>query len=196
MRTYEREPKFLIDGGYLERIEDFELDGRTVRASRLGYRITTAFVDRFLGRIFEMPDRVFTDEILCPELQDRVVFAAGVDAICEAQRRVALNYFEDGSSDAACPPVKVLLHVMAYGHYEGQSIADPALRAMFTREAVLASDWYQARLVAKQARDVALWTRHVAATGSAFARDRLAWVRSPKYLQSLHGTIGADPVDM
>jgi hypothetical protein len=196
MRTYEREPKFLIDGGYLERIEDFELDGRTVRASRLGYRITTAFVDRFLGRIFEMPDRVFTDEILCPELQDRVVFAAGVDAICEAQRRVALNYFEDGSSDAACPPVKILLHVMAYGHYEGQSIADPALRAMFTREAVLASDWYQARLVAKQARDVALWTRHVAATGSAFARDRLAWVRSPKYLQSLHGTIGADPIDM
>jgi hypothetical protein len=67
---------------------------------------------------------------------------------------------------------------------------------MFTREAVLASDWYQARLVAKQARDVALWTRHVAATGSAFARDRLAWVRSPKYLQSLHGTIGADPIDM
>jgi hypothetical protein len=196
MRTYEREPAFLIDGGYLERIEDFELDGRTVRASRLGYRITTAFVDRFLGRIFEMPDRVFADEILRPELQDRAVFAAGVDAICEAQRRVALNYFEDGSIDAACPPVTVLLHVMAYGHYEGQSIADPALRAMFTREAVLSSDWYQARLAAKQARDIALWTRHVAATGSALARERLTWVRSPKYLQSLHGTIGADPIDM
>jgi hypothetical protein len=195
MRTYEREPQFLIDGGFLERIEDFELDGRTVRASRLGYRITTAFVDRFLGRIFEMPDRVFTDEILRPELQDRAVFAAGVDAICEAQRRVALNYFEDGSIDAACPPVRVLLHVMAHGHYEGRSIADPALRAMFTRDAVLASDWYHARLAAKQARDVALWTRHVAATGSALARERLAWVSSPKYLQSLHGTIGADPIE-
>jgi hypothetical protein len=66
---------------------------------------------------------------------------------------------------------------------------------MVTRDAVLASDWYHARLAAKQARDVALRTRHVAATGSALARERLAWVSSPKYLQSLHGTIGADPME-
>ena len=43
------------------------------------------------------------------------MFAAGVEAIVEAQRRVALNYFEDGSVDAACPPLKALLHIMAHG---------------------------------------------------------------------------------
>ncbi|MES1210453.1 MAG: hypothetical protein ABUS79_31320, partial [Pseudomonadota bacterium] len=195
MRTHEREPAFLIEGGYLEPVQDFEFDGRIVRASRLGYRITAAFVDRFLGRIFEMPDRVFSDELLRPELQDRAVFAAGVDAICEAQRRVALNYFEDGSIHAACPPVRALLHIMAHGAYEGRRVADPAVRAMFTRESVLASDWYGARLATKQQRDIALWTRHVRATDSAAARERLAAVSSPRYLQQLQGTIGADPIE-
>src|SRR6185312_7837964 len=55
MRVYEREPKFLIENGLLERVEDFEHQGRKVLASRLGYRITALFVDRFLGRIFELP---------------------------------------------------------------------------------------------------------------------------------------------
>ena len=93
MRTFEREPSFLIANGYLEPLKDFEFEGRTILASRLGYRITVAFVDRFLGRIFEMPDQVFHDELLRPELQDRAVFVAGVEAICDAQRRVALELF-------------------------------------------------------------------------------------------------------
>jgi hypothetical protein len=192
MRTFEREPGFLIAHGYLERVEDFTLEGRTVRASRLGYRITEAFVDRFLGRIFEMPDRVFTEELLRPELQDRAVFAEGVDAICEAQQRVAMNYFEDRSVDAACPPVKALLHIMAHGHYEGRDVNAPQIRAMFTREAVLASDWYRARLRRKQTIDIALWTRLAAASGTGRARQRLADVSAPAYLASLQGTIGAD----
>src|SRR5260370_20726473 len=50
MRVFEREPRFLIDNGFLEQVGDFELDSRAVLASRLGYRITAAFVDRFLGR--------------------------------------------------------------------------------------------------------------------------------------------------
>jgi hypothetical protein len=61
------------------------------------------FVDRFLGRIFEMPNAVFPEELLRPELQDPDMFAAGIDAIVEAQLLVALNYFEDGSIDDACP---------------------------------------------------------------------------------------------
>ena len=32
----------------------------------------------------------------------------GVDAVVEAQRLVALNYFEDGSVQGACPPLKAL----------------------------------------------------------------------------------------
>src|SRR5581483_2384324 len=119
MRVHERDPHFLISNGYLEPVSDFCLDGRTVLASRLGYRITTLFVDRFLGRLFETPDAVFTEAMLRPEKQDLAMFAAGVDAIVEAQTRVAKQYFEDGSVEAACPPLKALLHIMACGSYNG-----------------------------------------------------------------------------
>ena len=121
------------------------------------------FVDRFLGRLFETPDVVFTEEMLRPEKQSLELFAAGVDAIVEAQRRVALNYFEDGSVEAACPPLKALLHIMAHGEYEGWAWRTLRFRGLFGREAVLESDWYQERLRCKQERDVALWQRHLAA---------------------------------
>jgi hypothetical protein len=190
MRVFEREPKFLIASGYLEPVKDFTHEGRPVLASRLGYRITAAFVDRFLGRIFEMPAAVFPDDLLRPETQDLGVFVEGVEAICEAQRTVALNYFEDGSVENACPPIRALLHIMAYGD---RDINDPAFRAMFTREAMLRSDWYQDRLRAKQQQDIKLWTRHVKATNSEAARQGLERVTAPEYLRELEGTIGADP---
>ncbi len=85
---------------------------------------------------------------------------------------------------------------------------------MFTRESLLASDWYRERLQVKQERDIALWRRHVAsleafalapesvtARGLDFekrlskARKELARVSSPAYLDELIGTIGADPFD-
>ncbi|HTX16311.1 MAG TPA: hypothetical protein VMD77_13520, partial [Candidatus Baltobacteraceae bacterium] len=171
------------------------------------------FVDRYLGRIFETPDAVFPAELLRPELQDLRMFAAGVDAIVETQRRVAWNYFEDGSVEAACPPLRALLEIMAHGSCEGKSVNDPVIRAMFTRDSLLASDWYRERLRVKQQRDVALWHRHVRAleefrlaeqefppqdeidfeSRSALARAQLARVSSPAYLDELLGTIGADP---
>jgi hypothetical protein len=206
MRVAERDPEYLIRNGFLEKVEDLELDGRTVLASRLGYRITSLFVDRFLGRIFETPSAVFTEEMLRPELQDMSLFAAGVDAIVESQRRVAMNYFEDGSVEAACPPLQALLHIMACGSYEGKGISDPGIRDMFTRESLLASNWYRERLQAKQSRDIALWQRHLKALEEvvypdglnleerlAAARTQLARVSSGAYLEKLVGTIGADP---
>ena len=194
MRVAERDPAFLIGNGYLEKIEDFEYEGRKVRASRLGYRITELFVDRFLGRIFETPNAVFPEEVLKPEKQDAAMFATGMEAIVEAQRNVALNYFSDRSIEAACPPIRALLHIMAYGDYQGMREDDSALLKMFSREALLESDWYQARLLAKQKIDVALWTRHIAALhGSPKARTQLERVRSSAYLTELVGTIGADP---
>ncbi|HXE62380.1 MAG TPA: hypothetical protein VN519_02515 [Bryobacteraceae bacterium] len=193
MRVHEREPQYLIEKGLLARLEDFEYNGRRILASRLGYRITELFVDRFLGRIFELPGAVFPDLLLRPEKQDMENFAKGVDAICEAQRMVALNYFEDGSVNAACPPIRALLHVMAHGSYEGKGIEDPSIRGLFTREALLGSDWYAERLATKQKRDIALWTRHVAATNSTAAKAELDRVSSPAYLEELRGTIGADP---
>jgi hypothetical protein len=210
MRVSERNAPFLIASGYLEKLEDFPFEDRTIRASRLGYRITASFVDRFLGRMFELPNAVFPEELLRPEKQDRKVFAAGVDAIVEAQRTVALHYFEDGSVESACPPVKALLHIMAYGEYEGMRENDPRLREMFTRESLLSSEWYKARLRAKQSVDIALWTRHVESleaflnagntpaqidwkTRLADAHAELERVKNDTYIAALIGTIGADP---
>ncbi len=90
-----------------------------VLASRLGYRITSRFADRFFGRIFETPDAVFTEELLRPEKQDLADFVSGVTSIVDAQKRVATNYFEDGSVEAACPPLKALLHIMVNGYVAG-----------------------------------------------------------------------------
>ena len=216
MRVHERDPEFLKANGYLEKVCDFCLDGRTVLASRLGYRITPLFVDRFLGRVFETPVAVFTEQMLRPEKQDIVQFAAGVDAIVEAQTRVAGQYFEDGSVGAACPPLQALLHIMATGGYRGMGVEDAAVRCLFTREYLMESDWYRERLRTKQARDIALWTRHLCAierfqaTGDvprgvdgvdgvdiearlAESRRQLARVGAPDYLRELEGTIGADP---
>jgi hypothetical protein len=214
MQNAERDPQFLIENGYLEKIEDFELDGRKVLASRLGYRITAKFASVFLGRIFEVPGAVFTEEILRPETQDLHSFAEGIDAIVESQRSEAMHYFADGGIEAACPPLKALLHIMAHGHYDRLVHCSPGFRRMFTRESLLASEWYAERLRVRQERDVSLWKRHLAAVEAfraescrahpaqstnteellAIARKQLARVSAPVYLKSLSGTLGADPL--
>lgn len=182
-------------------------------ASRLGYRITHLFADRFLGRIFETPNAVLTEEILRPEKQDLAMYVSGIHAITETQARVARQYFEDGSVDAACPPIKALLHIMAHGHFEGMAASDPRVRQMFTREALITSDWYKERLLTKQQRDIALWQRHLQSLETfrvnstqqsvprgfglegriEAARAMLEEVRSEAYLASLNGMLGADP---
>jgi hypothetical protein len=211
---HERDPKRLIEAGHLEPVPDFELGGRTVLASRLGYRITAKFVHTFFGRVFDNPTAVFTDEILRPEIQDLAVFADGVDNIVEAQQRVAETYFADGTIEDACPPIRALLHIMAYGHCEGKDATHPDIRGLFTRESLLASDWYHERLAVKQQRDIALWERHVRSLSEFLARaghrdeaerlgiparlDRaraeLERVSALDYLGALAGTIGADPI--
>ncbi len=213
LKPQERNPAFLIAGGYLEKLEDFEYEGKTIPASRLGYRVTARFMRTFLGRIFDNPARVFNEAVLKPELQGMDIFVDGVLNIAEAQRRVALQYFDDGSVEQACPPLKALLYIMAYGQFEGKDIRHPELRDMFSRQRILASQWYKDRLITKQKVDVALWTRHVdyltayseqtrgepglenlqLATRLAKARQQLAIVSSPGYLQALVGTIGVDP---
>ena len=54
----ERDPQFLIREGLLDRLEDFEYNGETILASRLGYRINHRFVRRFFGRVFDNPTKV------------------------------------------------------------------------------------------------------------------------------------------
>jgi phosphoenolpyruvate carboxykinase (diphosphate) len=42
------------------------------------------------------------------------------------------------------PHLKALIHIMAYGEYEGLKIDSPEFRKMFTKEEVLKSKWYNA----------------------------------------------------
>jgi hypothetical protein len=211
--TEERGPRFLIDKGYLEKLDDFEHEGRQVLASRLGYRITELFVHEFMGKIFDNPNVAINEEILRPEIQDMECFVDGIDNIVEAQQKVAQRYLDDGSIEDACPPLKALLHIMAHGHYQGMDVHHAGIRAMFTREYLLGSDWYRERLEVKQQRDIRLWKRHVQSLQEfvnlpnyadvaehlnirerlRYAQQRLESTENEAYLESLVGTIGADP---
>lgn len=209
----ERDPLFLISEGMLERLSDYEFQGRRIQQSRLGYRITSRFVQRYFGRMFDNPDKVFDERILCPETQDEEGYADGIDHIVEAQARVAQQYFEDGSYELACPPLKVVLSAMAGGKGEARSLEDVEVRKLFTRESMLASAWYRERLEAKQRVDIRLWEGHekylrqfcskkdsqeVAQrmqldAGIQQARERLEFFRTDEYRQRLQGTLGTDP---
>ncbi|MBM4207438.1 MAG: hypothetical protein FJ190_05275 [Gammaproteobacteria bacterium] len=208
----QREPKYLIENGQLEKLEDFEYEGKTIRASRLGYRITERFVHTVFGKVFNYPTSVFDEAMLKPETQDMVSYVDGIKNICEAQQRVALYYFEDSSINDACPPLQALLHIMAYGQYEGKTINDPAIRGLFTLDYLLASDWYLERLKTKQQRDLKLWQQHKVYINQCLTdKDRygspecqdltkklkkvesmLTTLTNKHYLGSLKGTLGAD----
>jgi hypothetical protein len=105
---------------------------------------------------------------------------------------------------------------MAKGRTEsGLGLDSPELRAMFTRKSVLASDWYAARLDAKQNADEKRLTRAlaslyefidrpdnagvVARLGIAARRTQTQTERvragSPEYRAGLVGTIGLQPLD-
>ncbi len=204
----------MIENGYFEKCADFEFNGQKVLASRLGYRMTASFVRAFFGRVFNYPHAVFTEEMLRPEKQDLAIFADGMDNIVSTHKRVAESYFKDGSIELACPPLKALLHIMAHGESEGRDLTSPGFRALFTRENMLASDWYAGRLATKQNYDVRLWQRHATYLQNFLkkesyaeeaerlgikARLKSAWdnyhvAKSPAYLSSLKGTIGLQPL--
>ncbi|MCA0295126.1 MAG: hypothetical protein LCH96_07390 [Actinobacteria bacterium] len=151
MTPSERTASNLVAEGALERICDSEHDGQKVLASRLGYRMTQAFARKYFGRIFLHPHAVFTPEMLRPELQDPAVFAESVATIVATHERVAKAYFDDGTVSLAIPPLRALLEIMAHGaSAEGWTLETPEFRALFERGSILASDWYAARLDAKQ----------------------------------------------
>ena len=214
MSAEERDARSLIKDGYLERIEDFEYEGRTVQASRLGYRMNQAFASTFFGRIFLHPDVVFTEEMLRPELQDEAVFADSVDIIVTTHKVVAEHYRADGSLEWAVPPLRALLEIMIDGtSREGWDLTSPEFRALFERENILSSSWYAARLDAKVARDtrqahqaIEDLTRFYTAANNEEVSERLgiegrlaearAWldkVSAPAYREHLVGTLGLQP---
>jgi len=210
----ERDPQRMIEAGMLEPIKDIQTDGGIVTASRLGYRITRKFVRTYLGRVFDNPSRVFPEELLRPELQDPESFRDGVMQITEAQQRVALRYMDDGGYEAACPPLRAVLSIMAYGDYEGKGIEAAEVRNMFTRAALLDSEWYQRRLVEKKRRDVEHWQKFDRTLRDfvteesktdvvqqlnlqarlQYVADQLKIAQHPDYEKSLVGTLGVDPM--
>jgi hypothetical protein len=213
MDPAERDPKFLIENNYLEKCEDFECNGRTVQASRLGYRITNHFVRTFFGIIFDNPNDLFSDEMLRPETQDLAVFADGVDNIVETQRSIAENYFRDGSIDIACPPLRALLHIMRDGQYEGKTANSIEVRKLFTVESMLDSQWYRDRLHSQRQVDIHLWRNHVSYLKAfldrssildvhlrrdieqrlSLAQEKLDKASHSDYENELNNTIGVDP---
>ena len=136
--------------------------GQRVLASRLGYRITAKFVHTFFGRVFDNPTAVFTEEILRPE-------TAGPGGLRRRRRttswRRSSAWRRPTSRTAASRTLPAAAGAAPHHGarpFEGKDASDPAIRALFTREALLASDWYHERLAIKQQRDIALWERHVA----------------------------------
>ena len=151
MTDDERSAANLIAEGCLERVEDTEIDGRPVRASRLGYRMTQKFARKYFGRIFLHPHVVFTADMLRPELQDEGIYADSLDIIAETHRRVAQSYFDDGTIELAIPPLRALLEIMANGTTaDGHDLDSAEVRGLFDRDTVLNSDWYAERLDSKR----------------------------------------------
>jgi hypothetical protein len=214
MSVKERDPKYLIENGYLEKVENVEYNGETIEASLLGYRITIKFVRHFLGRIFNKPDAVFTEDMLRPELQDMEAFVQSLKNLFITQKRVAEGLMTDGTYEALCPPLQALLSIMVKGQFEGKDREHPDIRKLFTREYVINSDWYRHRLKVKQERDIKFWNQTIAYLEDAIgrenlkeavqklelesklktARKELAHVQSEAYLNELYGTLGADPL--
>lgn len=213
LKPREKNPQNLIEEGLLDKIDDFEHEGELIKASRLGYRINEAFAFKYFGRIFEEPMTVFPQEVLKPELQSMQDFVDGIKNICEAQKKVALLYFEDKSVDYAIEPLKALLHIMAHGHYEGKDEKDPEIRKMFTADYVLNSEWYAERLKTKQQIECSYYQKQIEYIQSFMSekinesiaqelqleqrihrlKEHLSKIEQSDYLDSLRGTIGADP---
>jgi phosphoenolpyruvate carboxykinase (diphosphate) len=217
MSREERDPIYLIEHGYLERVCDLVHNGEQVLASRLGWRMTKRFVVHFFGRIFNHPHSVFTEEMLKPEMQAIDVFVDGMKNITEAHRNISEAYFRDGCFEAACPPLQALLSIMKDGAWDGRGLMDAEFRKLFTRESIAESDWYQERLRLQQEKHKDIWRRHVehlkvkkeAVTTDVptpfmsvlserlkFAENQLREVSSSNYLKCLNGTIGAQPMGM
>ena len=209
----ERDPAFLIKNEFFEAVPDFEVEGRPVHSSLLGYRMTNKFMRHFFGRVFANPNAVFTQAMLKPETQDMAIFADGMDNILSTHKRVAQLYFEDGSVEMACPPLRALLHIMAEGSYQGKTLKDPEIRELFDKENMLSSDWYQSRLVTRKELECRQWQKHQDALLAfidnstdpqrlqqlkiperlALAKKQFEAVQSSSRTDALFGTIGTDP---
>lgn len=203
--------KTLLHRGHLSALLISSIRERSFEQARLGYRMTSQFAATYFGQDFPAFTFRFTDEILRPEFQDLEVFVESVGNIAVTHERIARSYFDDGTIALACPPLKCLLDIMAYGKTtEGNGLDAPAVRGMFSRESVLSSKWYAARLDAKRRIDSDRLNRAVAGLSDFIevpdndrvvkrlgllsrleqAKNSLENIASMQYCDGLVGTLG------
>jgi len=213
MRPHEQDADFLIKNGYLEKCPDIntEREGKPFfcNGRRLGYRITNQFCIDFFTRMFTAPTHVFSEDMLKPELQSLETYAQSYYFINLTDEYVGKNYLYDKTVEVAIPPLKALIHIMVHREYNGLTLESPEFRALFTRDYVVNSDWYKARLDAKQKRDVDYYTHSL-----QYLRDyqnkhpnslketiekrvvdveaELVYRSSPEYRSDIVGCIGLD----
>ena len=161
LRDYENDPHDMIGKGLLEKVPSLKFEGEKLPTEYLGYRITKRFAHEFLGRIFTDPVSIFPDDMLKPELQDAPVYADSLYNLVEAGKHVAKRYFQDGSIEKACPPLRALLEIMCNGSWEGKGLLDPEFRKLFDPESILKSDWYEDRLKARVKITKKYWEQRV-----------------------------------
>jgi hypothetical protein len=204
----ERSAEYLIKIGYLEKVD---VEG-VPNSDLLGYRMTRKFMLEVMGRIFSSPDIIFPEEMLKPELQDLEIFRQSVENIVDTQKEYAARFIRDGSVEIACEPIKALIYIMAEGEYHKDDNTtwtrdSEEFRRLFTKEALLSSDWYQRRLDSQvvvdrhlldrieAAYDIALYTvdenaRAQFTHGKEWINRRRSQIEQVNYIDSLKGRIG------
>lgn len=207
MKIHEREPKFLIEHGYLEQCKDFKYNEQDVLFGRMGYRITKKFIKIFAGRVLSTPNSLFSEEVIYPEKQDLAIFVDSMSNIIDSHKNAAEIILSSGEIELAIPPLKALIYIMRDNVYDGMMLSSSRFRNMFNRKNVINSDWYKSRLLNKQRH----YMKHLKNgqkylhnfieshthddTGILENRlqrlnDHLIYANSNEYLRSLVGTIG------
>lgn len=199
-------PESLIKEGILEKIEDFDYLGQRIPAHILGYRLTRKGRSALFGKMWVNPEEVIPDELLMPELQDpRDAFPESIQIMEKTQREhVTAAYFGESEFEyaSACPEIQIMLSLMKDGHWNGKTANDPEIQDIYNpaklRDRVLSSSWYKERLVAQQRQDIQrleLFAEELRGSNEIGAiLAALEMVKSKEYLESLHGTIGANRI--
>lgn len=199
------DPEYLIREGLFEKLEDFDFLGERIPAHILGYRLTEKGRKILLGKMWVNPEEVVPDDMLRPELQDLRAYAQSHQVMEKTQRdAVTEAYFGESEFEYAnaCPEIQIVLSLMKDGHWNGKTANDREIQEIFhpekLRDRVLSSSWYRERLVAQQRRDVErleFFARELQGSNEVGAiLAELERVKSKGYLESLHGTLGANRI--
>lgn len=127
------------------------------------YYFTERGMLEFFGRVFLTSDKTWSKEEIHPWEQNKDLYVQGKETLARYKKKIALEYFNDGSIDVASEPLRAVLHMMVYDEYRftPPGAAEPVVwtrespeyRALFTGEAMLKSAEYRAALEESQRRD-------------------------------------------